>query len=69
MTKVGMTKEVLRVWTQLYWTRKHINDTDCKAIANLAARGSLPNLEHLWIDNPSAQLRAHCSSKKIKLHT
>lgn len=46
-----------------------IGDAGIAVFATAVGSGALPQLEQLRITNPSQQLRNHCSSKSIKLHT
>jgi hypothetical protein len=45
-----------------------IGDVGVTAFAQACASGALASLTVLFIDNPSEQLKAHCSSKSIKLN-
>ena len=45
-----------------------IGDASLTALAEAAESGALPALAMLWIDSPSAELTAYCSSKSIKLN-
>lgn len=42
--------------------------TGMQAIANACIQGALPSLRRLFIDSPSQQLMAYCSSNSIKLN-
>ena len=39
------------------------------ALANACATGAMASLRIIFLDWPSEQLKAHCSSKGIKLNT
>ena len=45
-----------------------IGDAGLTALAKAVESGALPALARLWIDSPSAELTAYCSSKSIKLN-
>ena len=45
-----------------------IGDDGMKALSSALAGGALPALQSLFIDRLSEELRAHCSSKSIKLN-
>jgi len=55
--------------TQELWLYgNNIGDAGLTALAKAAESGALPALAMLWIDSPSAELTAYCSSKSIKLN-
>ena len=64
----SITSGALGKLTYLNLGSNQIGDEGIKAFSAAIARGSLGNLETLMIDNPSEQLKAHCSSKKICLN-
>ena len=45
-----------------------IGDAGLSALASACANGALPALKTLFIDSPSTELTAYCSSKSIKLN-
>ena len=53
----------------LYLSNNQIGDAGLEALSGALATGALPSLRILFIDSPSEQLKAHCSSKNIKLNT
>ena len=46
-----------------------IGDAGITALATAVGNGALPKLDVLFIDSSSAELKALCSSKSIKLNT
>ena len=47
----------------------NIGDAGLTALAKAVESGALPKLNVLFIDSSSAELKALCSSKSIKLNT
>ena len=54
--------------TEIYMNHNDIGDDGLSALATACASGAFPKLEKLFIDSPSAELTAYCSSKSIKLN-
>ena len=54
---------------QLSLGYNHIGDDGVAALSSACASGALASLENLWVDNPSAELIAVCSSRSIKLNS
>ena len=52
----------------ILWSNQ-IGDVGMQALAGAVSKGALPKLNILFIDSPSAELKALCSSKSIKLNT
>jgi hypothetical protein len=54
---------------QLWLNWNQIGDVGMQALAGAVSNGALPKLNILFITSPSAELKALCSSKSIKLNT
>ena len=54
---------------ELYLNSNQIGDTGMQAFATALAGGAMASLQMIFLDSPSEQLKAHCSSKGIKLNT
>ena len=52
----------------LLFGSNQISNAGMVSFSEAIARGALGDLKTLRIDNPSEQLKANCSSKKIKLN-
>ena len=61
----GALAQLTELW--LGWPNQ-IGDAGVTSLSDALANRALAQLEILWIDPPSEQLRAHCSSKGIKLN-
>ena len=66
-------KGALAQCAYLYLHQNQIGDAGLSALATAitpgpSGKGALPALAMLWIDSPSAELTAYCSSKSIKLN-
>ena len=54
---------------ELHLFNNKIGDVRLQAFADALGKGALSKLNILFIDSPSAEVEALCSSKSIKLNT
>ena len=64
----AVSKGALASLEKLFLGVNQIGDAGVSALADVVGKGALPALAILWIDSPSAELTAYCSSKSIKLN-